>query len=212
MELANEFSVAVPVEQAWAVLIDLERLAPCIPGAELKDVEGEEYRGVVTVKVGPVKAQYEGVASIQERDERNRRAVVRFDGRDARGQGSVSGTVTATLEPASGGTHVDVHTDLKVTGKVAQFGRGVLADVSSKLLRQFVEALEVDVLEAAAAEPAMTEAAAQDEPSATPDPRRVESRSSRPVDLLAVAGPSLVKRIVPLVLAIALLLWLLRRA
>ena len=194
MELTNEFSVKVPVDEAWKVLTDLERIAPCMPGFELEAVDGDEYRGVVRVKVGPVTAQYKGVASFRERDEARRRAVVRAEGRDTRGQGNASATVTATLEPEDGGTHVTVHTDLKVTGKVAQFGRGVLADVSSKLLDQFVQALEADVLTGAA----------------TAAPGGIESRAGEPVDLLATAGSSLIRRVGPLVLALVALLWLLR--
>jgi len=207
MELENEFAVGVPVETAWELLLDLERVAPCIPGAELQQIEGEQFRGVVKVKVGPVTAQYKGVASIQQRDEANHRAVIRFDGRDTRGQGSASGTVTAELEPTDEGTHVSVHTDLKITGRVAQFGRGVLVDVSRKLLRQFADALEADVL----AQAAVRETAPLDEPEANPEPRRAESGPDRPVDLLAVAGPAVIRRVVPIVLAVAALVWLLLR-
>ena len=132
------------------MLTDLERIAPCLPGFELQEVVGDEYRGAVKVKVGPMTAQYKGVASFRERDEANHRAVVRAEGRDTRGQGNAAATVTATLVPEGGGTRVTLHTDLTITGKVAQFGRGVLADVSSKLLGQFVQALEADVLKGAA--------------------------------------------------------------
>jgi carbon monoxide dehydrogenase subunit G len=128
------------------VLTSLERVAPCVPGFELQDVDGEEYRGVVKVKVGPMIAQYKGVASFRELDAASHRAVVRAEGRETRGQGNAAATVTATLAPEDGGTHVTLHTDLTITGRVAQFGRGVLMDVSSKLLRQFVQALEADVL------------------------------------------------------------------
>lgn len=201
MELANEFSVPVPVDQAWAVLTDLARIAPCMPGAELQEVEGNEYRGVVKVKVGPMTAQYKGVASFQERDEANHRAVVHAEGRDTRGQGNAIATVTATLAPENGGTHVRVHTDLKVTGKVAQFGRGVLADVSSKLLAQFAQALEADVL-------AGTPIAGSE---ATEAPRRIEPTPDEPIDLIATAGSSILKRVGPLVVGVAVLLWLLSR-
>src|SRR5262245_9267587 len=112
MELVNEFSVRVPVDQAWAVLTDLERIAPCMPGFELQEVAGGEYRGVGKVKVGPMTAQYKGVASFRERDAESRRAVVRAEGRDVRGQGNASATVTATLAPEDGGTRVTLHTDL----------------------------------------------------------------------------------------------------
>lgn len=146
MDLTNEFSVSVPIDDAWKVLTDLERIAPCMPGAELQEVEGDEFRGVVKVKVGPITAQYKGAASFLERDDANHRAVIKAEGRDTRGQGSASATITATLVPADDGTHVSVVTDLTVTGKVAQFGRGVMSDVSAKLMDQFVEALEANVL------------------------------------------------------------------
>ncbi|TMQ72067.1 MAG: carbon monoxide dehydrogenase [Candidatus Eisenbacteria bacterium] len=205
MELTNEFSVSAPVEETWAVLTDLVRIAPCLPGFELQEVDGDEYRGLVKVKVGPMTAQYKGVASFQERDEANHRAVVRAEGRDTRGQGNASATVTATLAPEGGGTHVTLHTDLKITGKVAQFGRGVLADVSSKLLGQFVQALEADVLKGAATGTPATEAAELDVP------RRIDSPSSEPVDLLATAGASVIKRAGPLVAVFVVALWLLDR-
>lgn len=213
MELTHEFSVRVPIDQAWAALTDLERIAPCMPGAELQEVDGDEYRGVVKVKVGPMTAQYKGVASFRERDEANHRAVVRAEGRDVRGQGNASATVTATLVSEDGGTRVTVHTDLTITGKVAQFGRGVLAEVSSKLLGQFVHALEADVLVgAASAATSATEAAAVDEPPATAaGPRRIDAPSGEPVDLLATAGWSLFKRVGPLVIVLGVALWLVLR-
>lgn len=146
MELTNTFDVSVPVETAWAVLTDVERIAPCLPGAQLQEIEGEEYRGVVKVKVGPITAQYKGKATFVEKDDENHRAVLDASGRDTRGQGNASATITALLEPSDAGTQVTVTTDLTVTGKVAQFGRGVLADVSAKLLGQFVDNLEQTVL------------------------------------------------------------------
>ena len=146
MELINTFDVSVPVDQAWAVLTDVERIAPCLPGAQLQEVEGDEYRGIVKVKVGPITAQYKGKATFAELDEAGHRAVLDASGRDTRGAGNANATITAVLTEADGGTHVEVTTDLTVTGKVAQFGRGVLADVSAKLLTQFVENLETTVL------------------------------------------------------------------
>lgn len=160
MELTNDFRVGLPVERAWAVLTDVERIAPCMPGAQLQEIEGDEYRGVVRIKVGPITAQYKGVATFLDRDETNHIAVLRAEGRETRGQGNANATITATLVPDGDGTAVTVETDLTVTGRVAQFGRGVLAEVSAKLLDQFVECLEKTVL---ADEP--TDAAA----SATPD-------------------------------------------
>lgn len=171
MELTNDFRVRVPVEEAWKVLTDVERIAPCMPGAQLEEVEGEEYRGVVKVKVGPITAQYKGKATFTERDDEHHRAVLRAEGRDTRGQGNANATITATLEPHDLGTSVTVVTDLAVTGRVAQFGRGVLAEVSANLLRQFVQCLESDVLAASAATaPAPAPSAAPTPADAAPAP------------------------------------------
>src|SRR5246127_3829093 len=149
MELTHEFRVGVSVPDAWKVLTDVERIAPMLPGAQLQEIEGDEYRGIVKVKVGPITAQYKGTATFVERDEATGRVVLRAEGRDTRGQGNANATITATMVPDGDGTKVTVATDLTVTGKVAQFGRGVLAEVSAKLLDQFVACLETDVLAAA---------------------------------------------------------------
>jgi hypothetical protein len=117
-----------------------------MPGAQLKEVEGDEYRGIVKVKVGPVTAQYKGAARFLERDEAGRKVVLRAEGRETRGQGNANATITAQMTPDGSGTAVSVVTDLTVTGRVAQFGRGVMADVSSKLLGQFVDCLENKLL------------------------------------------------------------------
>lgn len=216
MELTNEFTLEVPIDDAWAVLTDLERVAPCMPGFELQEIDGEEYRGAVRVKVGPVIAQYKGVARFRERDEANHRAVIRAEGREARGQGNATATVTATLVPGDGGTQVSLHTDLMITGKVAQFGRGVLADVSNKLLRQFVRALEADVLKGAeAGKPTSSDPARARSDRLQEEGRLVDSTPGPPVDLLATAGPSVIKRIGPIaavfVVAVVVALWLLLR-
>lgn len=146
MELTNEFVVGVGVEEAWALLTDVERIAPCMPGAELHEVEGDEYRGVVKVKVGPITAQYKGKATFVERDEAGRRTVLRAEGRDTRGQGNANATITASLVPDGASTRVSVLTDLTITGRIAQFGRGVLADVSNKIMGQFAQCLEESLL------------------------------------------------------------------
>ena len=147
MELSNEFEVAVPVEQAWAVLTDVERIAPCLPGAQLQEIEGDDFKGIVKVKVGPITAQYKGTATFVEKDEVAHKAVLSASGRDTRGQGNASATIVAELQArGDASTHVSVLTDLAITGKVAQFGRGVMADVSAKLLDQFVQNLETTVL------------------------------------------------------------------
>lgn len=146
MELVHEFTVAVPVEQAWDVLTDVERIAPCMPGAELTGVDGGTYHGQVKIKVGPITAQYKGTASFAEKDEAARRVVLKASGRDTRGQGTASATVTAAMVGDGGSTTVSITTDLSVSGRVAQFGRGVMGDVSARLLEQFVHNLEADVL------------------------------------------------------------------
>jgi carbon monoxide dehydrogenase subunit G len=216
MELTHEFRVGIPVPDAWKVLTDLERIAPLMPGAQLQEVEGDEYRGVIKVKVGPITSQYKGTATFVEQDEAAGRVVLKASGRDTRGQGNANAVITATMQPDGDGTKVSVVTDLTVTGKVAQFGRGVLADVSAKLLGQFVDSLEAD-LSASGASPAATGAeAGPSEPAAalstpagagetpatgagpqnapedgsavTAGPRRIEGPEAEPVDLLAVAS------------------------
>jgi uncharacterized protein len=151
MELNNEFRVPVPVSETWKVLTDVERIAPMLPGAQLQEVEGDEYRGVVKVKVGPITAQYKGAATFVDVDEAAGKVVLKATGRDTRGQGNASAIITATMSPDGDGTKVTVATDLTITGKVAQFGRGVLADVSGKLIGQFVDALEADLVSSGAA-------------------------------------------------------------
>ncbi len=146
MELNHEFTVAAPIGRAWAVLTDIEEIAPCMPGAELTDVDGDTYHGLVKIKVGPITAQYQGTALLTEKDETAHRVVLKASGRDARGQGNAAALVTATMTEHPDGTLVSIITDLTVSGRVAQFGRGVMHDVSAKLLQQFVDNLEADVL------------------------------------------------------------------
>ena len=184
MELNNEFRVGVTVPEAWNVLTDLERIAPMLPGAQLEEVEGDEYRGVVKVKVGPITAQYKGVATFLERDEKSGRVVVKASGRDTRGQGNANAVITATMVPDEGGTRVSVVTDLTVSGKVAQFGRGALADVSSKLIGQFVDTLEADLAAGgtgqAQKEPAPAAPAGEaPDPATAPDVEPAAARPSR---------------------------------
>ncbi|MBW8827086.1 MAG: SRPBCC family protein [Acidobacteria bacterium] len=228
MELTNEFTVGVPVGEAWKVLTDLERIAPCMPGAQLQEVEGDEYRGVVKIKVGPITAQYKGVATFQEKDDANHKAVLRAEGRDTRGQGNASATITATLVPDGDGTKVSVLTDLTITGKVAQFGRGVLGDVSAKLMDQFAAALDAEVLSggasssdapaadlsgngSAASSSASSEPSSTDAPEAPTGPRKIESRPVEPINVGAMA-PAILKRYASGIGAtMVVVLWLMRR-
>jgi uncharacterized protein len=221
MELNNQFRVSVPIDVAWAVLTDLERVAPCMPGAELQEVEGDEYRGIVKVRVGPITAQYKGSARFVEKDDDRHRAVLQADGRDTRGQGNASATVTATATADNDGTTVSIVTELSITGKVAQFGRGVMADVSAKMLGEFADRLEADVLSQRAGpeldKSPLAEALPKNEaPSEGSEPssvRAIQSTPAEPVDLLGAAGPSVLKRVVPpsVVLSLVLLLWRRRR-
>lgn len=169
MELNSEFEVDRPIDETWLLLTDVERIAPCLPGAQLEEIEGEEYRGSVKVKVGPITANYKGKATFVEKDDQAHRVVLRAEGRDAR-QGNANATITAQLISVGTGTKVTVVTDLAVTGKVAQFGRGVMAEVSTKLLNQFVKNLETKVLSQPAAREAVGSAStpASGSASATP--------------------------------------------
>jgi uncharacterized protein len=141
MKLENEFTVPAPLEQAWSVLLDVERVAPCLPGAVLEGAEGDAYRGTMKIKIGPITSSYSGTVKIEEADEAARRAVMRAQARDSRGQGTAAATITSTMEEVEGGTRVHVETDMRVTGPAAQFGRGVMQDVSAKMMRQFADCL-----------------------------------------------------------------------
>jgi uncharacterized protein len=142
MELQHQFTVPAPIEETWAAFNDPERVAPCFPGATLTSVDGDEFTGAVKIKLGPIVMQYNGVGTYVERDEAARRAVIVAKGKDKRGNGTANATVTAQLSADGEGTAVHVTTDLAVTGKPAQFGRGVMQDVSDKLLLQFVACLQ----------------------------------------------------------------------
>jgi uncharacterized protein len=162
-QLINEFTVNRPIEEAWPLITDLERIAPCLPGAELQEIEGETYRGVVKVKLGAISSQFKGEAHFVDRDDENYRAVIKGTGRDTGGRGNASAEISAqaeSLSPTS--TRVSVTTDLHITGKVAQFGRGIMGDVSSKLMAQFADNLNEMIDEqgdAPAAAPADAESA-----------------------------------------------------
>jgi carbon monoxide dehydrogenase subunit G len=142
VELEHHFSVPASVEETWAAFNDPERVAPCFPGATLISVDGDEFTGSAKIKLGPIALQYNGVGTYVERDESAYRAVIEAKGKDKRGNGTANATVTAQFRPDGEGTAVHVMTDLAVTGKPAQFGRGVMQDVSDKLLGQFVACLQ----------------------------------------------------------------------
>jgi carbon monoxide dehydrogenase subunit G len=205
MDLNHEFVVNVPVAEAWAILTDLERIAPCLPGAQLTEIEGDTYRGQVKIKVGPILAQFKGQASFVSRDDAAHTATLKGEGRDTTGKGNASAIITAELTsvtPTS--TKCTVHTDLSISGKVAQFGRGALADVSDKLLAQFSENLN-QLISAAPTPSAPVVAETPSAPSEQPTIRKIDGPEVAPLNLLDTAGSTIAKRAIPALIGIAVL-------
>ena len=205
MDLNHEFVVNVPVAEAWVILTDLERIAPCLPGAQLTEIEGDTYRGQVKIKVGPILAQFKGQASFVSRDDVAHKASMKGEGRDTTGKGNASALITAELTsvtPTS--TKCAVHTELSISGKVAQFGRGALADVSDKLLAQFSENLN-QLISAAPAPSAPVVAETTPAPSEQPTIRKIDGPEVAPLNLLDTAGSTIAKRAIPALIGIAVL-------
>ncbi len=179
MEITNSFTVAAPIEEAWILLTDLAKIAPCLPGAKLADETDGVYSGGIKIKVGPVTSEYKGTAEFVEKDDANYKAVISGKGRDTRGAGNAQALITAQMTPVGTNTTVDIVTDLKVSGKVAQFGRGVMQDVSTKLLGQFADCLEAKIAEPDAVEG--SETAVADASTAT---------NATPTDAVARKSPA----------------------
>lgn len=157
MRLDNEFTVPVDVERAWAVMLDVERVAPCLPGAAIESFDGDRYEGAMAVKIGPITARYRGTVRIVEADVAARRAVMRAEAGEERGQGTAAATITMAMDEVAGGTRVRVETEMRMTGVAAQFGRGVMQDVSAKMMGRFAACLAEEIAQApAAAAPAGT--------------------------------------------------------
>jgi len=215
MDLVHEFTVPVPVDDAWRILTDVERIAPCLPGAQLQEIEGDTYRGIVKVKVGPIQAQFKGQASFVEQDHVAHRVVLKGEGRDTTGKGNAAALITAELTSlTASSTSVKVLTDLSITGKVAQFGRGAMADISDKLLAQFVENLNTLIGEqqASPAPAAPAPATATTEEDEAPQIRKIDAPEAEALDLLSVSSGAIVKRAIPVVIAIAaVVIWLVVR-
>jgi carbon monoxide dehydrogenase subunit G len=168
VQLENSFTVPVPIDEAWRVLLDIERIAPCMPGAALDSVDGDDFTGRVKVKLGPINLTYQGKASFIEKDEAAHKAVIDARGKDQRGNGTAAAVVTAKLAAEGAITRVDVLTDLNITGRPAQFGRGVMTDVGNKLLGQFADKLAAQLGEGdAQGDAARAGAAAQAAATAT---------------------------------------------
>lgn len=206
MELNNEFRVAVPADKVWEVFTDVERVAPCLPGATLLSVDGDEFTGAVKVKVGPITVSYKGVAAFQEKDQAARRIVLAANGKETRGQGNAVALVTAVLKDEGDATSVIITTDLAISGKAAQFGRGVLADVATNLIAQFANRLEADVLGDSPAQVSTDEYAHATPGAPVMSPPATAGRQAAPaednsVDLLKVVALPLAKRAAPVVVA-----------
>ncbi len=216
-QIVNEFTVNRPIDEAWPIICDVERIAPCLPGAELEEIEGDVYRGKVKVKLGAVTAQFKGEAQFVERDDAAHHAKLKAKGRDTGGRGNAEADIVADAEALSPtSTKCTVTADLHITGKVAQFGRGIMGDVSKKLIDQFAANLNTMLDEQGASvrhrAGASRRAGARAPPSADagagrrcqrsratepPTVRKINGPAAEPVDLAGVAGPAVVKRVRP---------------
>lgn len=203
MKIDNEFTVGVPIARAWEVLTDLEGIAPCLPGAQLTSVDGDVYKGKIKIKVGPVVSEYTGTAQFRDKDEATHHAVIDAKGKDSRGAGNASAAIDARLRADGERTVVTVSTDLSITGKIAQFGSGMISEVSAKLLGRFAENLEARLLLpdapiSAEADRAGASVAATGEAPQPVERTVVHLVEPEPLDLMAVAGASLYKRAIPI--------------
>ena len=222
MKLDNTFTVGVPIDQAWSVLTDLELIAPCMPGAQLTGVNDGVYTGKVKIKVGPVTAEYAGTARFSLKDDANYKAVIDARGRDSRGQGNATAVISAQLQADGSNTVVSVDTDLTIAGRIAQFGSGMIKEVSAKLLGQFVQCLEQRLGDGAVAAStvgggpvtseegrgpvavqAQTEAPAGAQAQPQADVVPAVRQEAAPLNLMSVAGGAVYKRVLPLVVVVA---------
>lgn len=216
MELRNAFTVPAGIDDAWRLMLDVRALAPCMPGATVTEVRGDEVLGQVRVKLGPIAMTYQGTVTFLEKDEEKHRVVLDAKAKEARGGGTAGATITASMEPAGDGTEITVVTDLRVTGKPAQFGRGVMADVSERIIGQFAG----NLAEQLAAKPETVPSAEAGAADGTANGFRPVAATSRPparesLDLLEAAGTR--RLLVPALVAggaaiAALAFWLGRRS
>ena len=228
IELDNSFTVPVPPEQAWDVLLDVERIAPCMPGASVTSVEGDEIAGQVKVKLGPLSLSYKGTAKFTEKDPASHTIAIEATGKETRGAGTASATVHASLKPddAEGQTTVSMHTSLNVTGRPAQFGRSLLPEVSGKLIDQFAANLAALIDSTSRSAEAEPEAAPAQDAAATGDAASAATAAgtaaatqstaapAQPVaqlqqedslNLIKLVGGPVLKRVIPVVVAAALI-------
>ena len=202
MKIANEFTVGAPMDQAWDVLTDLEQVVPLMPGAVLTGRDGDDVLGKVKVKVGPVTSEFSGRVHFVELDRDQHRAVIDGKGKEQRGAGNAAATVTAQLHGAGDYTRVTVDTDLKIVGKLAQFGSGMLQQVSEKLLGEFVDSLEAKLTAGSAT------------PGGAVPTEAANAAESAPIDLLQLAGAGRLKNYVaPAIAAVValVLVWMIGR-
>jgi carbon monoxide dehydrogenase subunit G len=204
MRIENDMHVSASMEEAWALLTDIPAIAPCLPGAKLIGQDGDTYEGTMKVKVGPIVAEYSGTATVVEMNEIDRTVKLTASGRDKRGAGNASADIFASMVEADGGTTVSIATDLKVAGKVAQFGRSAMADISKKLLGQFAECIEAklqqaDVVDETETEPETLEAPNDEAEASAPEPEVSIDDDDDVLDLMGVAGVALAKRLIPAV-------------
>ena len=226
-QIVNEFTVNRPIDEAWPIICDVEKIAPCLPGAQLDEIEGDINRGRVKVKLGAVATEFKGEAQFVERDDEAHTAKLAAKGRDTKGRGNASADISAAAEALSPtSTKCTVVADIHITGKIAQFGRGIMGDVSKKLIDQFATNLNTMLdeqgpggddetsdapdapAETTTTEAASTAAAPSDD---APKIRRIEGPAAEPVDLADMAGPAVLKRVLPVVLALLVIGLLLRR-
>lgn len=233
-QIVNEFTVNRPIEEAWPIICDLERIAPCMPGAQLEEVEGDVYRGRVKVKLGAVATEFKGEAEFVERDDTAHTAKLVGKGRDTKGRGNASADIHASAEALSPtSTRVNVTADLNISGRVAQFGRGIMGDVSKKLIDQFASNLNTMIDDAGAAgdvntaegtdDPASGDDSSTDDSSsgaaapsasaATDEPkvRRIDGPAAEPIDVADYAGTAMLKRFGPAALVALLLVLLVKK-
>ncbi len=215
MDLQNSFVVPADIDTAWRTLLDVEAIAPCMPGATLGSVDGDNFTGSVKVKLGPVNMTYGGKANFVEKDEVNHRAVIAGTGKETRGSGTASALVTTQLvAEGPDRTRVDVTTDLTVTGKPAQFGRGVMQDVAGRIIDQFSANLAAVIAASGAQAAAAAASAASGEPAPAPPAPAPLPQAADSIDLLGTAGAPVLKRAIPAVLAIVAvvgIIWLIAR-
>ncbi|WP_435583109.1 SRPBCC family protein [Amycolatopsis thermoflava] len=213
MRLDHEFTVPAPPAEVWKAVTDPERVAPCMPGATLTKVEGETFTGTVKVKLGPISLLYKGSGEFLETDEQARRIVIKASGKDSRGAGTAAATVTVTLSEENGGTKGSVATDLNVTGRPAQFGRGMISEVGGKILDQFAtnlaDRLGAAETPAAPADEKQAESGVTTEPA--PEKPKLETVKPQPqeaeaIDLFEYAGSSIGKRLAPVLAGVAAVL------